>query len=185
MKGTFDGVDKSLIPEIEEILDVIGLDVSDVINLLFKRIRKEKNVNFLLAKPMAEIENVEKCPAMIENNEQEKMTKSKAVALFRQNGQNLAGTITFASKNKSADNYWANPTFEVLNDHWNLILNDWKKREIYLFTIPAYSISANWLVCRADKPYQIDLQIMYGDRSFTDMRSKTSFAQFLVMSLEY
>lgn len=185
MEEQFDGVDKSLIPEVKQVLDMIGLEVSDVINFLFKRIRKEGNVNFLLTKSAAETEDVEKRLALVDESEQEKMTKSKAVALLRQSGQSLSGPITFASKNKSADNYWANPSFEVLNDHWNLILNDWKNREIYLFTIPAHSIGSNRLVYRADKPHQIDLQIMYRDQSFTDMRSKVSFAQFLVTSLKY
>ena len=114
-----------------------------------------------------------------------KMTKSKAAALFRQKGYSLNGTTTFSSKNQAAYHYWANPAFDVLTEQWNLILNDWLNRELHLFMIPANSIEPQSLVCRADKPYQIDLQIMYGDSSFTDMRSKMSFAKFLTQTLKY
>ena len=54
-----------------------------------------------------------------------------------------------------------------------------------LFVIPAHTIAAQSLICRADKPYQIDLHIMYDDPSFTDTRSKMSFAKFLTQSIKY
>ena len=102
------------------------------------------------------------------------MTKNKAIALFINNGNSFNGNITFASKNKTAYNYLANPAFEVLDSDWFLILNDWVHQEVYLFEIAAKTFRYNQLVSRADKS-QIDLQIMYEDNSFTDTRSKISF----------
>lgn len=174
-----ESIDPQLLEAAQEILEEIGLDVTTAVSIMLKRIVKEGGMSFMLSGAS----QGRKEPAREEP--QSKMTKNKAIALFRQKGYALSGTTTFASKNQSADNYWANPGFDVLNGQWNLILNDWKHRMLYLFSIPACGIPASMLVARADKPYQIDLQILYEDSSFTDMRSKTSFARYLIAQLTY
>ena len=93
--------------------------------------------------------------------------------------------ITFASKNRAVANYWANPSFDVLDVDFTLILNDVVGRKLFLFIIPAYSINRSQLISRSDKPDLIDLQIMYGDETFTDNRSKYSFSKFLITELKY
>lgn len=181
MDRLLESFDEKLVTEAEEILDNFGLDVVTAIRILLKRIRNERNVNFLLSNaapvvrkevPMAEGRAIQ-------------MTKSKAIALLKSEGCTFPGYTTYASKNKGACHYWANPGFEVLERQWNLILNDWIRQEIHLFLIPSGAIPANRFVCRADKVHQIDLQIMYDDCSFTDSRSKISFAPYLVKSLKY
>lgn len=115
----------------------------------------------------------------------DRMRKSNAVRLLLSKGYDLYRTITFASKNTGAYNYWANPDDYYVKYDWSLILNDWMERKLYLFNIPAGSIADNVLVPRADKPDKIDLQIMYNDVTFTDNRSGFSFAKYLVGEVKY
>lgn len=113
------------------------------------------------------------------------MTKSKAIRLLASKGHRLGKNVTFASKNRGAYNYWANVEFEMLSTNWSLILNDWINKVVYLFIIPAHTIKEKELTPRNDKPYLIDLQIMYNDTTFTDNRSGYSFAKFLVEKINY
>lgn len=122
---------------------------------------------------------------MFNYNIESKMTKSKATRLFSSKGIKVSGDVTFASKNNNAYNYWANPSFELLNYDWDLILNDWINKKMYLFQIPKNTFSINDFKPRADIDQKIDLQIMYNDPTFTDNRSGISFIKFLVDELDY
>ena len=93
---------------------------------------------------------------------------------------------TYASKNKTNYTYWANPQFSLLRQNWYLILNDWPNRTLYLFLIPANSISPDELMPRKDKPDIIDLEIYYNDPTFTDSRKKlVSFLKYKVDEMNY
>lgn len=118
-------------------------------------------------------------------NEKDKMTKSKAIIIFKNENIKLNKNITYASKNRSVDRYWANPNFDVLEEDWYLILNDSICGELHLFRIPKKEISFDKLIPRNDKKNLIDLQIMYGDTTFTDMRSKLGFERYFVKTVKY
>lgn len=161
------------------ILKRFGLDIKTAINAMLKRVVKEESVDFLIEdKTKSQYVTYTACV-------DEKMTKSKAIQAFKREGFELSSNITFASKNKGVDKYWANPNFDALDMDWYLILNDWSKQKMHLFMIPARSVNKSSLVCRADKPYQIDIQILYDDIDFTDDRSKISFSKFLKHTIEY
>lgn len=117
--------------------------------------------------------------------EKASMTKSKALALFKNAGIQFNRNTTFSSKNTGSDKYWANPNFDVLEQNWNLILNDWIKHELHLFVIPAGTFSAKDLTARGDQQNKIDIQIYYDDSTFTDSRSKLSFLPYLVKTIRY
>ena len=93
-------------------------------------------------------------------------------------------TFTFASKNSVTNCYWANPNIGMLNNTWDLVLNDNIHYKWYYFQIPANSIKLNQLVL-SDKKYLIDLQIRYNDSSFTDTRSGISFVKWLKKKGQY
>lgn len=121
-----------------------------------------------------------------ETSTDEKMTKSNAIVLlilseFEINENN----VTFASKNRSAYVYWSNPSIDVLEEDWSLILNAKERGKLYLFTIPANALSPFDVVVRSDKSDRIDLQIEYNDPSFTDNRSGLRFVPFLVGEVDY
>lgn len=113
------------------------------------------------------------------------MTRNLARHRFVRDGFKIADNLTFASKNRSANNYWANPLFSFLNSDWSLILNNWIDRKLYLFFIPANSIKSFQLRARSDQKDLIDLQITFRDPTFTDNRSNFSFAEFFVGELDY
>jgi len=200
-------LDKDLIDDAENVLDNIGLDFQAVVKMLLKRVVKEGGISFLLpnnneAKPPVVLENHSREKVVFSNNqnlsrqsnqydyttqqsEKERMTKNMAIRLFRSRGANFTGNTTFASKNRGAYNYWANPEFDMLKNDWYIILNDWKRNKLYLFFIPANSIKQNELIARNDKHYTIDLQICYDDITFSDTRSGYSFAKFKIDETQY
>jgi hypothetical protein len=113
------------------------------------------------------------------------LTKIEAKNLCMKNGINLKGEITFASKNKSASNYWANPNIEFVKYDWCLILNDFIKHELHVFHIPAYSIEDDKIKVRSDDANKIDLQIKYEDNSFEDSRSGIQFVKWFIKTISY
>ena len=185
MKKLIVNIDERLLDDAESVLDEMGLDIETSIRVLLKRIVRDGNTSFLFNNTSVKtsFDNKEIMPKA-KVNKSTKMTKNRAIALFKNNSISLNGNITFASKNKASSNYWANPPFEVLHNKWFLILNDWIRQKIYLFEIPARTFRYNQLVSRADQS-KIDLQIMYDDNSFTDTRSKISFAKYLKGKISY
>ena len=180
-------VDEQLLREAEQILEEIGLDASAVAKMALKRVVRDGSISFLIAdvpkiEVQAPVEVAVPMPADIENG---RITKSAATNLFRRDGVSTNNNVTFASKNKAGNYYWANPLFEALKQDWYLILNDWMKKELHLFKIPAHALKESDLVSRSDNEEKIDLQIAYNDTTFTDGRSKISFSEFLVQSIKY
>lgn len=115
----------------------------------------------------------------------DKIGKSEAIRLFMNLGYAFAHKPTYASKNKTANNYWANPDITVLHNDWYLILNDWISKTLYLFVVPRSSIMLSQLTTRNDNQNKIDLQITYNDPTFTDSRSGVSFRAYLQKEYKY
>ena len=186
---------EDLLNQAESILDNVGMDVSSAVKVFLKRLVNEKSIIFLFddkkrdnvviseEDKKTDIVTESFNPPIIET----RMTKTIAISLFRSKGYSyyLRGNITFASSNSTVKNYWANPNFEVLRDDWTIILNNIDKCELYLFYIPKDSLQKNVLLGRADKDNIIDLQIMYNDPSFTDIRSKFVFVDYLITKIRY
>ena len=181
MKGLKIFVNESALANVETILEENGLSIQNIVNVVLKRIEREGGIDFLFGKTNAQAldTNEERESISSKTSESTKMTKTIAKRLFVLHYDN----VTFASKNKGANNYWANPSFDCLKRDWFLILNDWQRKELHLFKIPANSL--NNLVARADKPNLIDLQIAYNDPTFTDNRSGMSFKVYFVETINY
>lgn len=128
-------------------------------------------------------------PEPIPTSPTNKLSKREAIALCVRNGYVFAEkrNISFSSKNDSqlTDIYWSNPPVDALTKDWDIILNDWVNRKLYVFRVPAYRIPTNALRVRSDQPRKIDLQIYYGDPTFTDSRSGVRFHEFLQMEIPY
>lgn len=181
-------VDGTLAKEAEKILNEVGIDLRSVVNMTLKRVVRDGNIAFLMpamVQPVTEPVRNQETNGLGERGNGHVIAKSQAVALFTARGIRFNRNVTFASKNKSAYNYWANPYFSALSQDWYLILNDWIKGELHLFMIPARTIDPAFMVSRVDLKEKIDLQIGYNDPTFTDNRSKHSFAKYLVMSIRY
>lgn len=173
---------------LKDILEETGIDFETAIRMFLKKIIREGNILFLFNNIENEIVASEKLPIFKRRDVVlNRMTKSIARSLFIKEGEQLKrnDTISFASKNKTTNVYWSNPLFEYLDDEWHLILHDNINRKLFLFYIPAGSIDNNALEKRADSNDKIDLQIMYGDPTFTDTRSGYSFLKFYKRSIDY
>ena len=114
------------------------------------------------------------------------ISKNEAIALCKKNGLNISGNITFSSRNKGTNTYWANPNIKYLNEDWWIIFNDNRKKELNVLFIPVNTIKESQILRRNDKPHQIDLQFNYdGNRTFFDSRSRLYFDQWYVKTIEY
>ena len=111
------------------------------------------------------------------------LSKDEAIKLCRSNGLNVSENITFSSRNKRGDMFWANPKTSSLTQDWWLLLNDYCKRVLHVFKIPANSLLVNDIKIRKDTG-KIDLQIRCDDDTFQDIRSKRSFARWLVKTIK-
>lgn len=181
-------LDENLIKEATTVFDYYGLDIQTGVKMFLKRVVNDKTVSFLFEQlrqtpEKPEIYNKAVNDDLILGDDNFKMTKNGAKRLFLKNGYEIFDTTTFASKNRSAYNYWANPNKDVLYKHWSLILNDTLNRKLYLFNIPPKAIEK--LTLRADNSELIDLQIMYNDSTFTDNRSQVSFLKFKEAEISY
>ena len=181
-------IEGTLAKEAEKVLNEVGIDLGTVVKMTLKRVVRDGNIAFLMPGiPQQVAESVPNQPMVNagDRGNGHVIAKSQAIALFSARGILFNRNVTFASKNKSAYNYWANPYFSALNQDWFLILNDWIKGELHLFRIPARTLHPSMMVPRTDIPDKIDLQVGYNDPTFTDNRSKISFAKYLVMSIRY
>jgi hypothetical protein len=112
------------------------------------------------------------------------MNKGLAINLLSRKGCKITNDITFASKNSTANTYWANPNESYIKKNWTLILNDTIKKTLHLFYIPANSIKGSLVRYRLDKDV-LDIQIDYYDINFTDTRSGIRFNQYKICELQY
>ncbi|MBR5806106.1 MAG: type II toxin-antitoxin system RelB/DinJ family antitoxin [Oscillospiraceae bacterium] len=174
-------VDKKTYDDAKKILDEIGLSVNDVTKIMLKKVARDGNIAFLLGNSQSLTTN----HANTTISSVDKMTKNRAISLFRNEGISFDSNVTFSSKNKSTRNYWSNPSFDLLKEDWALILNDNINNKLHLLYIPKNSIAPHSLVSRGDNKHVIDLQILGDDIFFTDMRSKYSFSKFLKKTIDY
>ena len=176
-------IDRHLAKDTEVVLDELGIDLETVVKMTLKRIVREGSIAFLTTKFDEPASKFTHQPAV--RMADGKIGKSQAIALFSAQGIRFNRNVTFASKNKTAFNYWANPFFTALEEDWYLILNDWINRELHLFFIPAKTICPSELVARFDQQEKVDLQICFNDPTYTDNRSKISFSRYLVKNISY
>lgn len=113
------------------------------------------------------------------------MDKNQAIELFRDDEYDFNGPITFASINSAQDVYWMTPKFSMLEDEWNIILNDTDKRKLYLLVIPANTISRDQVSTKAGSPDKMNIELQV--RTYIDRKSpcNLSFEQWFMHSIDY
>ncbi len=190
-------IDQTTYDNAKDILNAQYLNIDTAFEMFLNRTIKEQSILWMLENNNIIINNSSPCDKgnyVSESNSiyinslpmVNTMTKNIAIRMFIANGNTVSKPTTFASKNKSAYNYWANPNWhDVINSDWFLILNDNILKRLYLFIIPKFTFKKDDFITRADNSNQIDLQIAYNDPTFTDNRSKISFRKFLVAELKY
>ena len=172
----------------KEIIEDLGLEIDNAINIFLKKVIKENSIGFLFTKrenELVENDSISEDIPLTNLVNVNKMTKNIAKRLFSEKGYQISLNYVFASENMSTHIFWANFHYSILSQDLTLILNDKTNKTLYLLFIPANTINANDLVMRADKPEIVDLQIAYNDPTFTDNRSGISFSKHIIETINY
>ena len=94
--------------------------------------------------------------------------------------------LTHAKLNKDGKRFWANPTEDYIQFDWCLVLNDVYKKVLYIFKIPANSLSIDQMKIRIHQGKRLlDLEIVYKNEIFVCMASKVNFTKWHVETCEY
>lgn len=93
---------------------------------------------------------------------------------------------TLAKLNKDGKRYWANPKAEFIHKDWCLILNDNTKHILYVFKIPANSISDSQVSTRIHQGSTLlDIEIIHEEEEFVCMSSKLQYNKWFVEQFNY
>lgn len=117
-----------------------------------------------------------------------KRTKSEAISFLALNGIPIGKNPTYAALQAKTGKFWANPKINLLNEDWEIILNNNELMELIVMRIPAKSLkiqSGNniGLHVRQDKADRIDLNI--DAKTFIDRTSKIDFSSFICKKIKY
>lgn len=176
-KGNIPKVDKFRKPELEQYLEE-ALFLMELIGINVFFTKGKKNAN-KASKQLMDIAT--HTGALLIQK------KKQAIDFLEQNGIKTGVIINYASRQDSRNEFWINPKEEVVNENWELILNNQFTGELIYVLVPAnsFAISKNGvkgLLLRNDKPY-IDLNI--NAKTLIDRRSQHDFSQYVVKRLQY
>lgn len=114
--------------------------------------------------------------------------KADAKRLLEQYGIIIECECNYARRQKKRLEYWVNPKTTVVEQEWDLILNDQFEKQITYIHIPAQTFQMNkgnstGFFERKDKPIYIDLNI--STETLCDRRSGYDFSEFVVKKIKY
>ncbi len=117
-----------------------------------------------------------------------KRTKSEAINYLTLNGIQIGKNPTYAALQAKTGKFWANPKINLLNEDWEIILNNNELMELIVMKIPAKSLKIQsdnniGLHVRQDKMDLIDLNI--DSKTFIDRASKIDFTSFIYKKIKY
>ncbi len=117
-----------------------------------------------------------------------KRAKAEAISFLKDNGVAVDNKATYSVLSEDKSSFWANPRTKLLNDDWDIILNDTSRMELIIMRIPANSIKLsngyeNGLFVRNDKTELIDLRLDV--QGFVDKKSSIDFSQYIVKRVDY
>ena len=121
----------------------------------------------------------------IEGESVSKLSKAKALDIFKQKGVFIGKVCTYVSLNRNGDGYTATIPIKYLAENWYIILNDSKNKKLYLFCVPQNSAKAQSLKIKNEQGTVLELNINYNDLTFAERTTKYSFAQWLKLKISY
>jgi len=113
------------------------------------------------------------------------MSKSQAIALFQEREYDFDRTPTFASINSGPDVYWMNPSVSVLENNWNIILNDTRARKLHLLVVPANAINLNQVSTKAGNASLLHIELVSDTLVDRKGPSRLSFERWYMYSIDY
>lgn len=118
---------------------------------------------------------------------QGKRAKNEAVSVIEKTGFVFYHKVTYATLQPSKQAFWANPSANLVNSDWNIILNDTEHSELIVLQIPASTLQIRTdsigLVTRKDAPNRIDLSI--DQETLIDAKSGINFSSFVATKVKY
>lgn len=117
-----------------------------------------------------------------------KRAKSEAISFLNDNGVAIDNKATYSVLSDDKLSFWANPRTKLLNEDWDIILNDTSRMELIIMRVPANSLKLSkddevGLFVRTDKTELIDLKI--DAQGFVEKRSGIHFGKYIVKRVEY
>lgn len=153
-------------------------DVKDMIVDFYKNV-SNKDINY----SATNINDLDKTYENVYSHSSDEMTKSRAIALFYQKNYPLHSSVTFSSTNATTGQFWANPNSEYLKRDWSFILNDKKKRKLYLLEISKNTFRSGKIPVREDNG---KLDIRLDPNTLINMASdQTNFAPYKIAEVSY
>lgn len=124
----------------------------------------------------------------ISNRQMEIRAKSEAKRFLQENGIEVGKNCNYSKAQENRNEFWLNPKNEVVEEDWELILNNQFESTLYYLSIPAYTFKksvngSEGFISRPDKPYCIDLNIDLD--TFVDRRSKYRFKEYIKKIINY
>jgi len=117
--------------------------------------------------------------------DENKLNKTQVLEICKANGVNI--DIWCSLSNRTKFNSFANDIpMRCLSQDWYLLLSDQNKRELYVFMVPANSLTdAGMYVVKNKYKHTVCMRINCGDSTFTDRHSKIKFMKWLVKTINY
>lgn len=118
-----------------------------------------------------------------------KRAKSDAIAFLSEEGFSLKhNNTTYAVRTEEKNECWANPKTSLLDEEWDIILNNTNDMELVLLHVPAGTFSLkngdkSGFVVRTDRADLIDLWIDL--ETLVERRSGLDFSKYVVKRIKY
>ncbi|SEP84560.1 hypothetical protein SAMN02910289_00662 [Lachnospiraceae bacterium RM5] len=114
--------------------------------------------------------------------------KSDEKKLLEQSGVIIEGSCNYAKRQKNRKEFWINPNVSVIDEEWDIILNNQYEKELIYIHVPAKTFRMSsgrksGFFVRNDKPLYIDLNIMADNNC--DRRSGYDFSPYIVKRVKY
>lgn len=117
-----------------------------------------------------------------------KRAKAEAIQYLQSNGIVLGKSVSYAVKQSNKDEFWMNPNVDMLQQDWELILNNNIAMELIVLKVPANTFSLQdemhaGLIVRSDRPERIDLNLDM--QTMKDRKTGIDFLPYVIKRIKY
>lgn len=154
-------------------------DVKDMIVDFYKNV-SNSNVN----NSTKNANNLDKKCEDIHSKSSDDIEKPEAIALLRQKNYTVHSCVTFASTNARTGQFWANPNPEFIKQDWSFILNDKKKRKLYLLNILKNTFKEGDISLKSPKFELLDIRLD-PNTLINTAPDKTDFSPYKIAEVGY
>ena len=119
-----------------------------------------------------------------------KQKKQPTLTFLKLQGFMFGKNLTYAGSQKDKNVFWANPNVNILNNDWDIILNNYSTREIICIKIPANTFTYKQEDCNAGfktrvKDGTLCLDFNVTQDKFVDIYSKYDLSSYITERIKY